>query len=121
MIYEDNQEILLLCSLILTKHGYRAVTMPRCEDVLSDMERIQPDIVLMDLWIPEIGGERAITLIKQNPATRHIPVLVFSANTDIKAICKKINADGYLEKPFEIQTFTETIAMYILQTDHKNT
>ncbi len=121
LIYEDNQEILLLCSLILTKYGYRAVTMPRCEDVLSDMERIQPDIVLMDLWIPEIGGERAITLIKQNPATRHIPVLVFSANTDIKAICKKINADGYLEKPFEIQTFTETIAMYILQTDHKNT
>ena len=66
----------------------------------------------MDLWIPEIGGEKAIEIIKQNEATKNIQVLIFSANADIKDICKKVNADGYVEKPFTVNTFIETIKKY---------
>ncbi len=113
LIYEDNQEILVLCKTILTRKNYRVETRLRCENVLNDIATIQPDLVLMDLWIPEIGGEKAVSLMKENPATRSISVLLFSANADIKEICKRTNADGYLEKPFDVKTFVSTIEEYI--------
>lgn len=113
LIYEDNQEILILCKTILTRKNYHVETRLRCENVVNDIDSVQPDLVLMDLWIPEIGGEKAVFLMKENPATRNIPVLLFSANSDIKEICKRTNADGYLEKPFDVKTFVSTIEQYI--------
>ena len=102
-----------LCKTILLKSEYRVATLSRCENVIDDIKMLKPDLILMDLWIPEIGGEKAISIIKENPATSNIPVLVFSANADIKEICKKINADGYIEKPFDIHTLKATIEQNI--------
>ena len=113
LIYEDDPEILLLRKTILLKSQYRVATFSRCENVLDEIKVHKPDLILMDLWIPKIGGEKAISIIKENPATSHIPVLVFSANADSKEICKKINADGYIEKPFDIHTLKATIEQNI--------
>jgi DNA-binding response OmpR family regulator len=113
LIYEDDQEIVLLCKTILIKNHYQVESLSSCENVLSDLEKIKPDLILMDLWIPEIGGEKAIIKIKENPASQQIPVILFSANSDIEEICKKINADGYIQKPFDIQTFLDTIKQHI--------
>lgn len=109
LIYEDDQEIMLLCKTILKKDKYRVETRSRIDDVIGDIDALKPDLILMDLWIPEIGGEKATALIKENSATSNIPVLLFSANTDIKEICKKVNADGYIQKPFDISTLKAII------------
>lgn len=110
LIYEDDQEILFLCKTLLAKNHYRVEALSRCENVISDITNIKPNLILMDLWIPEIGGEKAIFLIKENPTTRHIPVLLFSANAEIKEIALRTGANGYIEKPFDIHTFTKTIS-----------
>lgn len=112
LIYDDNQEILFLCRKLLSKQ-YRVETLAKCENVLNDIDRIKPNLILMDLWIPEIGGEKAIALIKAKPSVSHIPVLLFSANSSIKEISIKINADGYIEKPFDIYTLKKMIEAYI--------
>ncbi len=109
LIYDDDTEILFLCKAILARDQYRVETLTRCENVINDIAAIKPDIILMDLWIPEIGGEKAITLVKNDPATKDIPVILFSANAEIEEICKKINANGYIAKPFDISTLTDTI------------
>jgi len=114
LIYEDDEEILFLCKTILQKNSYRVETMSRCEHVIADIGRIQPHLILMDLWIPEIGGEQAIAIIKENAATKHLPVLVFSANAELKEICKKIGADGYIQKPFDIHLFKQIIEAHVL-------
>lgn len=110
LMYEDDLEILFLCSMLLKKGQYRVETLTVCDNVINDIALIQPDLILMDLWIPEMGGEEATMLIKENPATRHVPVILFSANDKIKEICEKTNADGYIAKPFDINKFKETIA-----------
>jgi CheY-like chemotaxis protein len=115
LIYEDDPEILLLCKTILLKSQYRVATLSRCENVIADIEMLKPNLILMDLWIPVIGGEKAISMIKENPATKHIPVLLFSANAGIKEVCKKLNANGYIEKPFDIITLQQTIEQHILE------
>ena len=114
LIYDDDAEILFLCKAILQKDSYRVETLSRCDDVINDIDRLKPDIILMDLWIPKIGGEKAIAILKKNSNAMHIPVILFSANTEIKEIGKKINADGYIEKPFDINAFKETIKKNIL-------
>ncbi len=114
LIYDDDLEILFLCKAILSKCNYRVETLSCCENVLEDIARIKPDIILMDLWIPEIGGEKAIDIVKKNPETKHIPMLIFSANAEIATICKKVNANGFIEKPFDISNFNETIKKNML-------
>ena len=115
LIYDDDPEILFLCKAILEKKQYRVETLLRCENVINDIGRIKPDIILMDLWIPEIGGEKAIRMMKENPATQSVPVILFSANADISEICKKIKVNGYIEKPFDIAVFTETIRKHLFK------
>lgn len=114
LIYDDDQSILFLCKSILTKSNYRVETLVSCENVIEDVAKIKPDIILMDLWIPDIGGEVAIELLKENPETKHIPVIVFSANAELEEITKKIKANGFLEKPFAISLLKETIEKNIL-------
>ncbi len=114
LIYDDNEEILFLCKVILEKENYRVETFIACDNVISDIERYNPGVIFMDLWIPKMGGEKATLLIKNNPATKHIPVILFSANSRLKEITQAAKADGYLEKPFDIALLKETIKKFIL-------
>ena len=114
LIYDDDLEILQLCKAILAKNNFIVNTLSRCENILADIETIRPHLVLMDLWIPDIGGERAVSIAKQHHTTRDIPILLFSANADIKEISTKVNANGYVEKPFSISTFIDTIQKHAL-------
>ena len=63
----------------------------------------------MDLWIPTIGGEKAVNLIKTNASSSHIPVILFSANAEIDVIVERTQANGFLKKPFDINTLLVTI------------
>ncbi|WP_296619999.1 response regulator [Marivirga sp.] len=119
LVYDDNIEILTMCKIFFKKYQYQVMTMTRCEDVINDVKSFKPHFILMDLWIPEIGGEKAIELLKGNPLTSNIPVVLFSANSDIKEICKRVNADGYIEKPFNLKEFKETIDHHIRISQNK--
>ena len=113
LIYDDDIEILFLCKTILQKYDYSVQTLSRCDDIVHDIDRFNPSFILMDLWIPEIGGEKAIKLIKENDTLNHIPIFLFSANTEIREICKKVNANGYIEKPFDLKAFIGVIQSHV--------
>jgi DNA-binding NtrC family response regulator len=114
LIYDDDLEILSVCKAILELDNYRVETLANCENIIADIETVRPDIILMDLWIPKIGGENAINLMHENENTKTIPVILFSANDEIEKISKRIDANGYLKKPFDISTFKETIKNNLL-------
>ena len=109
LIYDDDIEILKVCKVILESQNYRVELLLSCENILDDINAIKPDIILMDLWIPKIGGENAIRIMQQNLQTNHIPVILFSANDEIEKISKRINANGYLKKPFDILSLRQII------------
>lgn len=113
LVYDDDLEILLLCKVILEKNGYTAVTKNRADDVVQEVVEVSPDIILMDLWIPEIGGEKAAQLLKTTESTKHIPLLLFSANADIDIIAENVGASSYIAKPFSIKDFLEKIQSFL--------
>jgi DNA-binding NtrC family response regulator len=113
LIYDDDKEILLLCKIILEKHNYAVQILSSCDDVITDVINLKPDFILMDLWIPQLGGEKAVKILKQNADTQHVPVFLFSANSDIEEICDRTQADGFIAKPFDLKTFLTIIQDHI--------
>ncbi len=109
LIYDDDPEISMVCKIILERKDYRVETRLLCDNIIQDIKDIQPDAVFMDLWIPTIGGEKAISLMKSNIATMDIPVILFSANAEIEMIAQRVNANGFLAKPFNIAHLIATV------------
>ncbi len=113
LIYDDDLEILAVTKIILEKHHYHVETRTRCDDIIKEVSEIKADLVFMDLWIPKIGGESALQLMKGNDATRNTPVILFSANDTIEEICKRSGADGYLKKPFSVKNLLHLVEKII--------
>ncbi len=86
LIYDDDQQILVVCRIVLEKLNFRVETRTVCDNIIEDIHYVKPDMILMDLWIPEMGGEKAIVLMKNNKSTQHIPIIVFSVNAEIEEI-----------------------------------
>lgn len=105
LIIDDDEDTLQLTSIILERSDYKVITIDRCgEDIVDKVKEIRPQIILMDLRIPEIGGAKGTRLIKNDPAINKIPLILFSADKDIEMIADDVNADGALRKPFDINT-----------------
>ena len=102
MIYDDDADLLEVCSLILQSKNFEVVTKDTCSAILNDLDKHRPDVVLMDNWIPDIGGIKATRLIKESQKFNHIPVIFFSANNDVSEIALQAGADYSLQKPFDI-------------------
>ncbi|MDQ6845902.1 MAG: response regulator [Bacteroidota bacterium] len=115
LIFDDDPEISLVCKIILEQQNYSVETRIYCDDVIDDISKVKPDLILMDLWIPEIGGENAINLVKQNENTRNIPIILFSANVELEEVCNRIGANGFLKKPFAIKELESIVESTISQ------
>lgn len=109
LIYDDDVEISAVTKIILERKKYRVETRTRCDDIIKEVDEVKPDLVFMDLWIPVMGGESALQLMKQNEATRDIAVILFSANDLIEEVSQRSNADGYLRKPFTIAELLQKV------------
>lgn len=113
LILDDDLEILSVCKIILEKQNYRVETRTSCNNIIRDITNVQPVIILMDIWIPDMGGEKATKLIKKDKSMKHIPVILFSANSEIEEISNRANANGFLKKPFDINTLVKIVGGHI--------
>lgn len=112
-IFDDNVEILELCTEILNDIGCEVKTSPTTSDVEEQVAEFMPDLILMDNWLPDISGVEATKLIKANDDLKHIPVIYFSANSNIGELASLAGAESYLAKPFDIDQFEQMILKYV--------
>ncbi len=102
LICDDDSDILSICKYILEEFGMKVFTKTNCINIIETVRDIMPDVILMDNWIPDTGGIIATQILKNHPDYKKIPVVYFSANTNIKNLAQKAGADSYLSKPFNI-------------------
>ena len=110
LIYDDDADILEVCATILRMKGYDVMCKDHCKEVLLDIETYMPDVILMDNWLPDIGGVKSIQLIKKTPHFKDIPVIFFSANSHVEELAKEAGADYMLKKPFDLTELQVAIA-----------
>jgi CheY-like chemotaxis protein len=87
----------------LEEKGWQVFTFNDCNDIVVRISAIMPLVILMDNWIPDTGGIEATRLIKTSELIKNIPVIYFSANSDIKALSASAGAEAYLAKPFNLE------------------
>ncbi|GEM63754.1 response regulator [Sphingobacterium faecium NBRC 15299] len=109
LLFDDDVNILEVCTIILENYGYTVATSETSHDIIEKVTEIRPDVILMDNWIPEIGGIKATQLVKQHPDFKHIPVIYVSANNDIHLLAEEAGADSYLEKPFNLDDLESAV------------
>ena len=102
IIYDDDTDLLEVCSLILSAKNFTVVTKEKCTEILSDIQEHNPDVILVDNRIPDIGGVKATRLVKDSDRSRHIPVIFFSAINNVNELAVEAGADYFLQKPFDI-------------------
>ncbi len=111
-IFDDNIEILELCTEILQDIGCEVQTSPTTNSVEQQVTDYMPDLILMDNWLPDMSGIEATKLLKANPQLKGIPVIYFSANSNISELANQAGADDFLAKPFDIDLFEKTVKKY---------
>ncbi len=102
LIVDDIADNLQLLSFELEDEGYEVYTAQNGEQCLKAIEQHQPDLVLLDLFMPIMNGIQTLKQIRANPAYTDIPVIMVSANEDTKDIVEALDlgAHDYVSKPF---------------------
>lgn len=113
LIFDDNLEILQLCTEILEDLGCEVKTSPTTTGTELQVTEFLPDLIFMDNWLPDISGIEATRLIKANADLKHIPVVYFSANSNISQLADEAGADDFIAKPFDIDVFEEMVQKYV--------
>lgn len=112
-IFDDNKEILELCTFLLEDLGCEVRTSPTTNEVEQQIMDFQPDLIFMDNWLPDVSGVQATRLLKANEQLKHIPIIYFTANHNIHELAEEAGADDFLSKPFDIAGFEKIVHKYI--------
>ncbi|MCD9855871.1 response regulator [Epilithonimonas sp. JDS] len=110
LIFDDDTATLEVVSIIFQEIGYEVEIAETADHILSVVSIFLPDLILMDINIPMIGGIEATRLLKNHESYHSIPVIFVTAKNDIEKISSRSSADGYLSKPFNIDELEEIVA-----------
>src|SRR3989344_553462 len=102
LICDDDKGILEVVKIVLEDKGYNVISLSEAEKVQDTVIKLKPDLILLDLWMPNLNGDTITQTLKDNKNTNHIPIIVISANKDTATIAQKVQADSFLTKPFNI-------------------
>lgn len=102
LVVDDEEDILELVRYNLSKEGFRVSTVLSGEEALKAARSSQPDVILLDLMLPGVDGLEVCRLLKQDPKTQHIPVIMLSAKGEEADIVTglELGAADYITKPF---------------------
>ena len=109
LICEDDEDMVDLLNIYLTSKGYNYLIVKEGGAVLPALKNNEIQFLLMDLNLPDIDGKEVIKQIKNDPEINDIPIILFSASSKIKMEAKELNADGYIQKPFELTDLEKVI------------
>lgn len=114
LIVEDNELNMKLFNDLLEAHGYQTLKTASGSEAMELAHTHMPDLVLMDIQLPEVSGETIIEWMKADASLKHIPIVAVTAFA-MKGDEERIRAKGceaYLSKPISIGKFIETVRHY---------
>ncbi len=115
LIVEDNELNMKLFNDLLEANGYGTIQTRSGVEAVELTRTHRPDLILMDIQLPEVSGLEVIRWIKDDEALRHIPVIAITAFA-MKGDEEKIRQGGceaYLSKPISVVKFLETVRHYL--------
>ena len=115
LIVEDNDLNMKLFNDLLQAHGYNTVQTMDGRDAVKLAREHRPDLILMDIQLPEISGLEVTKWLKEDDDLRHIPVVAITAFA-MKGDEERIRSGGceaYISKPISVGNFLETVHRFV--------
>jgi two-component system alkaline phosphatase synthesis response regulator PhoP len=100
LVVDDEPDMLILMKRALQKDGYDVDTCQNGENIDTVIQENPPDIILMDIKMDNVDGGDICKMIKDDPTTQHIRIVLFSSNYNVQTIAKECGADASLSKPY---------------------
>jgi len=115
---EDNRENRMLIRRVLEAEGYAMAEAGNAEEALKKIHSVKPDLILMDINMPDVDGYSLTSQIKSTPGFASVPIVAVTANVmrgdrerSLEAGC-----DGYIQKPIDIDVLTRQIERFLART-----
>lgn len=121
LIIDDDLDTLRLVGLMLQRQGYNIVAATNGEQGLSQAFVEKPDLILLDVMMPDMDGYEVTRRLRKNPATATVPILMFTAKTqlDDKVTGFEVGADDYLTKPTHPSELQAHVRALLARSDKK--
>jgi two-component system cell cycle response regulator DivK len=115
VVIEDNPQNARMVTKLLHRAGYDIITAEDGETGLTTVFENQPDLVLIDLGLPDIDGQTIVGLLRQQPNLEHIPLIAFTAWPEETAhsMASAYGCDGVIIKPIDTRAFADQIEAFL--------
>jgi len=111
MIVDDDATMVNLLATILEIEGFEVLKALSAREAFSVLDEDMPDLILLDIMMPELDGFEVLARLRREPETRNLPVIILTVLSDGRDMLKgwKEQADEYVTKPFDPAELMETI------------
>lgn len=119
LIVEDNELNLKLFRDLLEAHGYETFETKDGQEALSIARNVRPDLILMDIQLPEISGLDITKRLKADDEVSHIPVIAVTAFAmkDDEEMILNAGCEAYMSKPISIPVFIRTVQKFLNENE----
>jgi len=119
LVVDDEVNITQILEFSIGAEGYEVITAANGEEAIDKARREQPDLIILDVMMPKIDGYEACRILKANPLTKGIPVVLLTAKgRDIdKRLGYEVGATDYIIKPFSPNKLVDSIHQLLVGTN----
>jgi CheY-like chemotaxis protein len=119
LVVDDLTDNLILISLALQNNGYKVLTAKSGEEAIKVALIAKPDLVLMDIAMPDVDGLTATRRMRKHPELRHLPVIALTAfeTQGFRQAAFEAGFDGYLTKPIDFAKLENLINVFLRDLD----
>jgi DNA-binding response OmpR family regulator len=109
LIIDDNEDIITMVKMMLEMKGYDVTIKMNTAQIEDVIMEIKPELIIMDMLLSGADGRLICEALKNNDDLVVVPILMMSAHPNARVDCLKAGANGFIEKPFEIQNFYDAV------------
>lgn len=110
LVIEDNHAILDVITLVLQSESYQVNGLNKSADMLLHIEQFKPDLIILDIMLPDGDGRDLLKILRSDQQTEDIPVLMISARYTAQNVQHgEYKPNGFLAKPFDIDDLLDRI------------
>lgn len=115
LVIDDDYELLKLIRLLLGRIGADTITCTDGQSALHELQRVKPDLIILDLMLPDVDGFQLLRIIRAQQTFADVPLLILSARVDPEWIRKGLEggADGYVTKPYIATNLIERVRLLL--------
>lgn len=112
-VLEDDQDIREIVVWILEAENYEVVSFKNIDEFMRRDIQNLPDLFLLDVMLPDGSGIDVCNQLRSESVNQHIPILIMSAHASMEQVNSGCSAEGFIQKPFELNSFLERIQKQI--------